>query len=136
MAAFSSAFSPAFFVAGQYIGPMAAQVAIAAGWPVVVGGGSLSIGGRVLVGPGGKVYAFASEENALKWAEVAGSREAYQAGAVANMSEAARAAWVEKKRARLYEVARRVTLAAARQSDAAIRAALLREVDLCLSKWA
>lgn len=58
-----------------------------------------------------------------------------EAQIIAGMDVAKRAAWVEKKRGKLAVVAGRLVAAAAKQSDAAKRAALLDESDYCLAKW-
>jgi hypothetical protein len=134
---FSSAFASAFVrPVGGYIGPMRAQAALMAGAWYRVQGSALLIEGARLVGPAGKVYAFASEATAEKWAENAAGAGQREAAIIAGLDADAAAAWKARKRAKLAVIAGRLVDAAARQHDAAKRAALLAESDLCLSKWA
>lgn len=137
---FSAAFSGAFAGAGDdaggaYLCPVLAGAAIAAGAAVSVASGQVRIGGALLIGTAGKVYQFASDAAAQKWCDVAAARLAFEPVALAGMGDAARVAWVAKKRLRMAEVARRVVAAAARQADAGKRAALIAEADFCLGKW-
>ena len=67
-AAFSAAFAKGAAAAGGYIGPCMAQAALAAGVAWSVDGAALVIGGKTLIGPAGKVYQFASNATAEKWA--------------------------------------------------------------------
>lgn len=133
---FSSAFSSSFDrpLAG-YIGPMSAQAALVAGEPWRVSVSGLIVARRLLIGPAGKVYAFASAATAARWAENAAGAGLREAQIIAGMDADRAAAWVEKKRGRLAVVAGRLVAAAAKQSDAAKRAALLAESDYCLAKW-
>lgn len=133
---FSSAFSSSFArPLDGYIGPMSAQAALVAGESWRVMGSGLVVARRLLIGPGGKVYAFASAATAARWAENAAGAGLREAQIIAGMDVAKRAAWVEKKRGKLAVVAGRLVAAAAKQSDAAKRAALLDESDYCLAKW-
>lgn len=134
---FSSAFSSAF--AGRSvgcIGPMMAQAALVGGaaWRLV--GHSVVIGSRVLIGPAGKTYDFASEASAQKWASHTAAAGLRQQIVIDGLSAPERAKWVAKKRAKLETVAARLVKAAARQSSPCKQAALIEESDYCLSKWA
>ena len=135
---FSAAFSSAFAGVASgvaYIGPMKAQAALVAGAGWMVSGSRLIVGGKVLIGPAGKVFAFGSPENAARWvANVVrvGQSEANLRG---SLDAAALASWAAKKREKLAVIAGRVVAAAAKQGDEAKRAALLAESDYCLSKW-
>lgn len=133
---FSLAFSSAFSgVLPGCIGPMSAQAALVGGAVWRVSGSRLIVAGKVLIGPAGKVYAFASAATAARWAENAAGAGVREAQIIAGMDAAKRAAWVEKKRGKLATVAGRLVAAAAKQADAAKRAALLAESDYCLAKW-
>lgn len=139
--AFAGAFSGAFAGVGgavgvQYIGPMSAQRAIVQGAAVVVSGSGLMIGGKRLIGPAGKTFAFRSADSAALWVENARNIGLREADLIPGIAAAAALAWKEKKREKLAVIAGRVVDAAARQHDDAKRAALLLEADYCLSKWA
>ena len=135
MAGFSAAFSAAFSRAG-YIGPATAQAAIAAGAEWQASGSGLHVAGAMLIGPAGKVFEFSSEATAERWARNAAAAYAAERGIVAAMSAQQRAAWVEKKRAKLATVAARVVEAAGRQRDEEKRAALIDESSELLGRWA
>lgn len=113
-----------------------AQAAIFDGAAVSVVGSSLVVGGKKLIGPAGKVYAFASVETASRWALEAAAVVERERALMASIDPGAAAAWKEKKRGKLAVIAGRLVDAAARQSDGGKRAALLAESDYCLSKWA
>ncbi len=134
---FSAAFSSAF--AGRSvgcIGPMMAQAALVDGaaWRLV--GHSAVIGSRVLIGPAGKTYAFASAESAARWIENTRGVGVRERALIDSLPVGVVAGWREKKRAKLAIIAARLVDAAARQHDEAKRAALLAESDYCLAKWA
>jgi hypothetical protein len=135
---FSSAFSSAFARFAEpveYISPMLAQAALGdgAGWGLV--GGVLMIEGAILIGPAGKTYSFASPESAARWVEHTRAAGIRQQLVVTAMSPEIAETWKEKKREKLAVVAERLVSAAAKQSDAARRAALVAESDYCLVKW-
>lgn len=132
---FSLAFSSAFRRRG-YIGPMRAQAALAAGAAWSVSGSRLVVDGFVLIGPAGKVFAFASADTARRWAENAAGAAQREAAIIASIDAGRAAEWKARKRAKLEIIAGRVVAAAGRLSDAGKRAALLAESDYCLSKWA
>lgn len=133
---FSSAFSTAFVRPPvACVGPMMAQAALADGAAWEMWGRALVIGGRLLVGPAGKVYAFASPETAAKWASNAAGAAQRERLLMATIDPAAAAGYKAKKRAKLAVIAARLCDAAARQHEVAKRAALLAESDYCLSKW-
>lgn len=131
---FSAAFSAAF--RRGYIGPMAAQQALMLGAGAVLSGAALLVDRRVLIGPAGKIYAFASAESAQKWASHTAAAGLRQQIVIDGLSAPERAEWVAKKRAKLETVAARLVKAAAKQSDQGKQAALIAESDYCLDKWA
>lgn len=134
---FSSAFSSAF--AGgvqQYIGPMMAQRLLTDGAAWAVSGSGLTVAGKLLIGPAGKVYAFASADTAARWASNAKGAGEREAVIIAGLDADLAAAWKARKRAKLAVIAGRLADAAARQADGAKRAALIAESDYCLTKWA
>lgn len=137
---FAGAFSGAFAGRGAavglaYIGPMVAQRALVDGASVVLSRAGLLIGGRLLIGPAGKVYAFKSAESAALWVDNARNIGLREADLIPRIAAAAAGAWKEKKRAKLAVIAGRVVDAAARQHDEKKREALLAEADYCLAKW-
>lgn len=139
-AGFASQFAGVFagvgaLPAGGYIGPVSAQQALADGAPWSVVGSALLIGGRRLIGPAGKVYAFASAGTAAKWAIGAAAVPVREAQIIAGLPVSVAAAWKAAKRARLEIVAARVVDAAARMPDDAKRAALIEEAGFLLGKW-
>lgn len=139
-AGFASCFAASFAglgvpVAG-YIGPCMAQAALAGGaaWSVV--GSALVVDGRRLIGPAGKVYAFASSQTAEKWAINAGVIGRREVDLLASIDSSVAENWKAGKRARLALVAALLVDAALLQADSAKRAALIAESTYCLSKWA
>lgn len=137
---FSSAFTSNFAgragqVVAGFIGPMRAQAALVAGAGWSVSGSRLIVGGKVLIGPAGKVFAFGSPENAGRWVENAVRVGQSEANLRGSLDAAALASWAAKKREKLAVIAGRVVAAAAKQGDEAKRAALLAESDYCLTKW-
>lgn len=137
---FAGAFAGVFAGRGaavglSYIGPMVAQRALVDGASVVLSRAGLLIGGRLLIGPAGKVYAFKSAESAALWVDNARNIGLREADLIPRIAAAAAGAWKEKKRAKLAVIAGRVVDAAARQRDEKKREALLAEADYCLAKW-
>lgn len=134
---FSSAFSSAFAgrVAGEFIGPMMAQAALVNGAAWRSAGSSVVIGGRVLIGPAGKTYAFASPQSAARWIENTRGVGIRERALIDSLPVGVVEGWREKKREKLAVIAGRLVDAAAVQHDAAKRAALLAESDYCLAKW-
>lgn len=134
---FSQAFSRAFVgVEVEYIGPMTAQRLLTDGAAWSVAGSALLVGGKRLIGPAGKTFVFASPENAARWVDNAKNIGTRERALIAAIDPAAAAIWKARKREKLAVIAGRVLEAAARQHDAAKRAALVAESDYCLSKWA
>lgn len=135
---FSASFSSAFagVVSVRYIGPAMAQAALAAGAAWAARGSALLIDGAVLIGPAGKVYAFKSDDTRAAWAQNAAAVVIREAAIIAALPAEAAAVWKLKKRAKLAVVAGRLVTAAARQGDAAKRAALLADSGFLLDKWA
>lgn len=111
-----------------------AQAALADGEAWAVVGASLLVGKKVLMGPAGKVYAFASPASAATWAENAKNAE-LRARALVAGDPVRMAAYVARKRAALAVIADRVTAAALKVPDDGRRAALLAEAGFCLTKW-
>lgn len=114
---------------------MKAQAALVAGAGWLVSGSRLIVGGKVLIGPAGKVFAFGSPESAARWVANAVRIGQSEANLRGSLDAAALASWAAKKREKLAVIAGRVVAAAAKQGDEAKRAALLAESDYCLSKW-
>lgn len=138
---FSSAFALPFagveaVPASGYIGPCMAQAALAAGAAWYVSGSALVIDGKRLIGPAGKVYAFASEATAEKWALSAALVPVREAQIIASIPHATAEAWKATKRTRLEVIAAQVVSAAAKTADADKRAALIAEAGYLLGKWA
>lgn len=136
---FSAAFSSAFAGVASgiaYVGPMRAQQLLTDGAEWAVSGSGLLVAGKRLIGPAGKVFAFASPDNAALWVENARNIGTRERALIASIAPGAAAAWKAKKREKLAVIAGRVIDAAARQHDAAKQAALLAEADYCLAKWA
>lgn len=119
-----------------YIGPCMAQAALAAGADWRVSGSELVIDGKRLIGPAGKVYAFASAATAEKWAVSAALVPVREAQIIASLPAATAEAWKAAKRTRLEVIAAQVVSAAARTADADKRAALIAEAGYLLGKWA
>lgn len=133
----SSAFSSAFRVSvSGYVCPMMAQALLTDGAAWNVSAARLAVGGAWLIGPAGKVYAFGSPESAAVWVANAAAAGLRERDLIAHIDPMTAAAWKAKKRAKLAIIAGRLVDAAARQDDAAKRAALLAESDYCLGKWA
>lgn len=137
---FSGGFSSNFsgrgaVVSAGFIGPMRAQAALVNGAASVRAGSGLMIGGALLIGPAGKVFAFASAETAARWADNAKGAGEREALIISSLAPEAAAAWKARKREKLAVIAGRLLEAAARQHDAEKRAALVAESDYCLSKW-
>lgn len=133
---FSSAFSSAFVRAAvEYIGPMSAMRELTDGAAWHMRGAGVVIAGRVLIGPAGKIFAFGSPENAVRWVDNARGAGVRERAVIAGIAPETAAAYKEKKRVKLAIIAGRLVTAAGRQSNAAKRAALLAESDYCLSKW-
>ena len=112
---FALAFSAAFrWRPLGYIGPLSAQAALmgGAGWRLY--GSGLAVDDLLLIGPAGKVYAFASKSTATRWAENAAGAGPREAQILASLTP---------------------ERAAARSSSEAVRAALIAESDYCLGKW-
>ena len=117
------------------VGPCMARAALAGGatWSVV--GSALVVDGRRLIGPAGKVYAFASHKTAEKWAINAGVIGRREVDLLASIDSSVAENWKAGKRARLALVAALLVDAALLQADSAKRAALIAESTYCLSKW-
>lgn len=133
---FSAAFSRAFVgVEVEYIGPMQAQRLLTDGAAWAVSGSGLTVAGKVLIGPAGKTFDFAAPGNAALWVENARNIGTRERATIASIDPAAAGVWKARKREKLAVIAGRVIEAAARQHDAAKRAALIAEADYCLTKW-
>jgi hypothetical protein len=133
--AFASSFAGVVGVEGGFIGPMRAQAVLADGAAWLVAGSGLLVNGLILIGPAGKVFAFASPETAVRWVDNAKAVGQREAALRASLPADVLAGWAAKKREKLAVIAGRLVSAAAKQSDEAKRAALLAESDYCLTKW-
>lgn len=98
MAGFSSAFSAAFAGAIGGIGPVMAQAELVdgAGWEM--GGGTVLIDGKRLIGPAGKTYVFASPATAARWIESTRYIGQRERDLIAAIDPAAAALWKARKR--------------------------------------
>ena len=135
---FSAAWASSFRgsgVAAGFVCPMMAQAALAGGAAWSVSGSALVVGGARLIGPAGKVYAFASAQTAEKWAINAGVIGRREAELLASIDSSVAENWKAGKRARLALVAAQLVDAALLQADSEKRAALVAESTYCLSKW-
>lgn len=119
----------------EYIGPMMAQAAMVGGAAAVYDGGGVVIGGARLIGPAGKTYAFRSADSAAMWVEHTLAMGVREVAIIGGLAADAALVWKAKKREKLAVIAGRVANAAARQGDAAKRAALVAESAYCLQKW-
>lgn len=137
---FSSAFSLSFagVSAGApagFVCPMMGQALLTDGAGWAVDGHNLLIDGARLIGQAGKVFEFATPENAARWVENARTIGLRERALMLEIDPAAAALWKERKRAKLAKIAGYVVNAAIRQSDGGRRAALLAEAGYCLTKW-
>lgn len=140
---FAAGFAPQAFAvplgAAGYVGPVSAQRMLLRGFPVEVGGEAgahwLKVGGRVLIGPAGKVYAFRSADSAAVWLSVNTQLAARERAIAETLPEAAREVWLTKKRAQLLRISGAVIDAAARCKSPQVAAALVAESNFCLDKW-
>lgn len=137
---FSAAFSLSFAgvssgVPAGFVCPMVGQALLTDGAAWAVDGHNLLIGGARLIGQAGKVFEFATPENAGRWVENARNIGIRERALMLEIEPAAAALWKERKRAKLAKIAGHVVNAAIRQGDEGKRAALLSEADYCLSKW-
>lgn len=98
--------------------------------------GSLSIGGRDLVGPAGKTYRFKTEESAAAWEAIARERALSELKLSRLMDLERRAVWLGKKSARLADDAERKVLRAQSIADQDTRNALIADAGFALVKWA
>lgn len=120
---------------GGYVGPLMGQMFLAVGHGAYIEGSSLKIGGAVLIGAAGKVFAFSSFGAANSWMMISQARAISEVELAQSMTPEARAAWLLKKREALEKAARNRINAAARVSDAGIKAALIADADFALAKW-
>lgn len=121
----------------SHAGTLLAQVALVRGGVFEASNdGGATIDGRGMVGPAGKVYAFASLESAESWRVIAESRARREMELACAMDAGRRAAWLAKKRARLASDAARRIDRAAQIVDGGIKAAVIADAGFALSKWA
>lgn len=137
---FSAAFSLSFAgvsagVSAGFVCPMMGQALLTDGAAWAVDGHNLLIDGAVLIGQAGKVFKFASAENAARWVENARTIGLRERALMLEIDPAAAALWKGRKRSRLANIAGHVVNAAVRQGDDGKRAALLAEAGYCLAKW-
>ena len=136
---FSGAFSGAFLrkknKSGGYICPVSAQRALLRGAAAVYDGGGLLIGGARLIGPAGKVFAFASQASADMWVAINRARATREIELMAGLDAAAAGVYRKRKADALAKISAAVVNAAARQSDKSKQAALIAEAEFCEKKW-
>lgn len=132
-----AAWQAATLGASGMIGPVSAQVAIVCGAAVAYqSDGSLLVGGKTLIGPAGKTYAFESAASAAVWVDNGKAAALAELSMLAAFDAAMVTAWKTGKSAKLAVIAARVVDAAAKQTDASRLAALLAESNFCFAKWA
>lgn len=120
---------------GGYVGPLMGQMFLAVGHGAVFDGVVLRIGGAVLIGAAGKVFAFSSRGSAGMWAAISRARAVREVELSQAMEPEKRAAWLAVKREKLAKEAKNRINAAARAVDPAIAAALIADADFALAKW-
>lgn len=125
----------AFVLPEGYLCPMCAQLALLRGAAWVFDGGRLQIGGALLMGAAGGVFAFASMETAARWVQLNRERAAAELAMLGKLTAGEAAAWVVKKRAGLAIRACAALENAAKQADVDKRGALLLEAAFCQEKW-
>jgi len=120
-----------------YICPLLGQLALLRGEVAEydAAAGCLRIGGRVLIGTAGKVFAFGSKASADMWAVVNAAKGTKEAALLADLPAASLASLKAKKGAAMAARAAAVTNNAARQADAQKAAAMAAEADFYLTKW-
>lgn len=133
--ALPAAWQAAALGAGGFIGPVSAQLALLRGAAAVFDAGGLLIGGKRLIGPAGKVFAFSGAAAAGVWAAINLQRATREIELWAAMDAAAAAAFRARKQAEMARIAAAVVAAAGRLGDAARAAALVAESDFLLIKW-
>ncbi len=123
---------------GAYICPLCAQVAIAGGAVVAFDAvfKRLTIGGALLMGRAGGVFAFASASTAARWVAINQDRPQLELAALDKLSGAEAAAWKLERSAVLDEYAARIVDRMAAEPDVDKRAALLSEANFARVKWA
>lgn len=133
---FASSFAAVFAgIEQRYICPVMAQAALVGGIGWQMEGDGLAVGGRRLIGPAGKVFAFASPATAARWIESTRYIGERERDLIAAIDPVPAALWKARKREKLAVIAARVIGAAARTADDAKRAALIAEADFLLNKW-
>ncbi len=97
--------------------------------------GRLTIGGRDLIGPAGKVYRFVSPESAAMWSGIALERGRREIELARGMDRARRVVWLARKRATLADFAAQRARHAAQDVPGEIRDALIADASFALVKW-
>ena len=121
--------------AAGFIGPVSAAVALARGDTAEFSADGLRVGGALLIGPAGKVYAFQSAATAARWVELNRGRPGREWALIAGLDAQRSAVAKERKAATLAAIAGQVVSAAGRCGDPARAAALIAESNFCLNKW-
>ena len=121
--------------AGGYIGPVSAQLDLLRGASAVYQNGALKIGGKILIGPAGKVFAFSTKSAADLWAAINTKRAERDLELMAGLPADASAVYRARKKAALDTVGVQVVAASARCADQSRAAALIAESDWCFAKW-
>lgn len=120
-----------------YICPLLGQVALAQGEAVAYDAATkrLSIGGRVLIGTAGKVFAFATKAAADMWESINRARVARELELLAGLTAGAVVAFKAGRLAAMQARAERITANAAKTADPQKRAALTAEAGFYSTKW-
>lgn len=120
-----------------YIGPLLGQLAMARGEVAAysLADKTLSIGGRVLIGTAGKVFAFGAQSAADMWVSVNKARVQKELEVIAALPVASLAAWRAAKMEKMQARAVAITANAAKMADSAKRAALAAEAGFYSTKW-
>lgn len=125
----------AFPLPVRFICPMCAQLSLLRGAAWGFSAGALDIGGALLMGRAGGVFAFASAATAARWVQINKDRAAAELSAVAAMTATEGAAWRAGRAGLLQVYAAQVVSRAAGVADADKRAALVAESNYALLKW-
>lgn len=121
--------------AAGYIGPVSAQLDLLRGAVVAYENGTLKIGGKILIGPAGKVFAFSTKSAADLWEAINTKRAERDLELMAGLPADASAVYRARKKAALDTVGVMVVAASARCADQSRAAALIAESNWCFAKW-
>lgn len=124
-----------FVLPDDFICPLTAQLALARGEVETYAAGRLVIGGRVLCGRSGGEFNFSSAVAAARWCDMNRDRLALELSVLDRLDLVEAAEWRAERVLALEDYASRIVESVAKQGDAALRAAMLAEVDFSLVKW-